>query len=370
MIDSEHCKIFGSNSTVIRRLFADIEGGVPFILWQYNFYCISTVVEFLANNTLSFLLKLGRAYITITHERAQYLGLKCNDNNALRYFLDNCFCTISNIKKIAGISYDKYNFDKRKFDIANSLDCQSLDVLRFLRILPSLLSVPITAEDAKNLQRIYGINKVNIDDVKLYITEQEKLRLVSKANIFIKHNDVVHKARLYNFCFGYLEHQVIIVGNPVRSAMPLVRIHSSCYTGDVLQSVLCDCGDQLHHALGLMTTEEKGGIIFYLNQEGRGIGLFNKLRAYELQHSGKDTIEANNALGFRSDERNFNVLKPMFDYLGISQCQLITNNPLKERALNAMGIKISQIVPSCFLPTQYNDSYMEAKIKKMGHLAF
>lgn len=163
---------------------------------------------------------------------------------------------------------------------------------------------------------------------------------------------------------GAPEHYAIIVGKPGKE--PLVRVHSSCYTGDLLASLSCDCRDQLQTAIEVMGKGE-GGIILYLMQEGRGIGLVNKLRAYELKHNGMDTVEANLALGFDDDERLFLPAAEILRKLGISTIRLLTNNPLKATALTEHGIKVSSCVPHIMETNQYNEDYMQTKIDKMGH---
>lgn len=145
---------------------------------------------------------------------------------------------------------------------------------------------------------------------------------------------------------------------------PLVRVHSECLTGDVLSSLKCDCGGELQMALKRIAKEQ--GFLIYLRQEGRGIGLFNKVNAYALQDSGLDTIEANLALGFREDERDYAIVKFIFDYYHLHQIRLLTNNPAKIRAFESM-IKLTRepIIVEC---NAHNAHYLEVKKTKMGHL--
>lgn len=146
----------------------------------------------------------------------------------------------------------------------------------------------------------------------------------------------------------------------------LVRVHSSCFTGDILHSLRCDCGEQLHKAMEMVEKEGKG-VVLYMNQEGRGIGLLNKLKAYKLQEEGKDTVEANLALGFRMDERDYGVGAQILRSLGITKIRLITNNPKKRAGLSGYGLQIVENVPVEVVPNPYNEFYLRTKRDKMGH---
>jgi 3,4-dihydroxy 2-butanone 4-phosphate synthase/GTP cyclohydrolase II len=163
-----------------------------------------------------------------------------------------------------------------------------------------------------------------------------------------------------------LEHLAIIKGAWTSEEPVLVRMHSSCLTGDILGSYRCDCGEQLHQALRRIEKEGKG-VVVYLNQEGRGIGLFNKMRAYKLQEEGRDTVEANIDLGFKADERDYGVGASILRKLELGKIRLMTNNPVKRIALEGYGIKIVENVPLEIEPNCHNRSYLQAKHDKMGH---
>ena len=161
------------------------------------------------------------------------------------------------------------------------------------------------------------------------------------------------------------DHFALIIGEP--GPLPLVRVHSSCITGDVLGSLRCDCGPQLQKAIEKMA--ENGGILLYLNQEGRGIGFANKMRAYRLQDAGLDTVDANRALGFQPDERSFAVAAKILKKLNISEIRLLTNNPNKPKQLTQYGIQVAERVPHWFGANCHNEGYLETKKNKSGHLA-
>jgi GTP cyclohydrolase II len=164
-----------------------------------------------------------------------------------------------------------------------------------------------------------------------------------------------------------LTHLALIVGQPDLKNAPLVRLHSSCLTGDILGSMRCDCGDQLRGALSKMQAEN-GGVVLYLDQEGRGIGLANKLRAYQLQDQGLDTYAANRALGFADDERDFSLAAAILRDLGISSLRLLTNNPSKVEQLQSFGITVTQRVPHETQSNPHNAKYLAAKGSKGKHI--
>ena len=165
-----------------------------------------------------------------------------------------------------------------------------------------------------------------------------------------------------------VDNAVALTMGDLSAAPPLVRIHSMCLTGDVFHSLRCDCHDQLHLALG-MIAKEGAGILLYEEQEGRGIGLMAKLRAYELQDKGRDTIEANLELGFRADYREFELPAEILKALNIPAVRLITNNPEKVAAMEAAGIRVVERVPATIPSEPTFERYLETKRDKMGHLA-
>lgn len=162
------------------------------------------------------------------------------------------------------------------------------------------------------------------------------------------------------------EHMAILKGEWKKDEPVLVRVHSSCFTGDILGSLRCDCGEQLQKAMRMVEKEGKGAII-YMNQEGRGIGLMNKLKAYRLQEEGMDTVEANLHLGFKMDERDYGIGAQILKHLGITRLRLISNNPKKRAGLTGYGIEVVENVPIEMLPNEFNKKYLLAKRDKMGH---
>lgn len=163
------------------------------------------------------------------------------------------------------------------------------------------------------------------------------------------------------------EHLVIALGDLSTPDPVLLRLHSECLTGDALFSLRCDCGPQLEKALERIAKEGRGAV-FYLRQEGRGIGLVNKIRAYYLQDEGVDTVEANEALGHDADERDYTLCEPMLSFFNIKAVRLMTNNPRKVKALEKLGITVTERLGHSIKPNEHNRFYLHTKAKKLGHL--
>ena len=164
-----------------------------------------------------------------------------------------------------------------------------------------------------------------------------------------------------------LEHIALIKGDIADGQPVLVRVHSSCATGDIFGSMRCECGEQLHKAMELIEKEGRG-IVVYLNQEGRGIGVMEKIRAYKLQEEGLDTVDANLHLGHQADERDYGVGAQILQQLGIQQMRLLSNNPIKRVGLEGYGLKVVETLPLEIQPNEHNAFYMQTKKDRMGHV--
>jgi GTP cyclohydrolase II len=162
------------------------------------------------------------------------------------------------------------------------------------------------------------------------------------------------------------EHIVLTLGNVANSEPVLARVHSECLTGDALFSLRCDCGNQLQAALEAIAREGRGAL-FYLRQEGRGIGLLNKIKAYKLQDAGADTVEANEQLGFGADMRDYSMLQPMIEHLGLQSVRLMTNNPRKVAAMEEQGVTVVERIALHTGSNPHNEKYLRTKVGKLGH---
>ena len=192
-----------------------------------------------------------------------------------------------------------------------------------------------------------------------------KIRRVAQANLPTEYG--IFKIVGFELPDSKKEHVALVMGDISNEEEPvLARIHSECLTGDALHSLKCDCGFQLATALRQIQ-EEGRGVLIYHREEGRGIGLINKIRAYALQDQGMDTIEANLALGFKADERSFAVCADMFELLGVKKVRLMTNNPQKVDTMKQAGINVVERVPLNVGENRYNTKYLDTKAKKMGH---
>lgn len=219
-------------------------------------------------------------------------------------------------------------------------------------------------DDLSKFREVHNLKIISIEDLKKYVDTYKKLEYVTKANMPTDHGEFdIHG--FYN-PITKKEHIVLTKGN-VSGDDLLVRVHSECFTGDTLGSQRCDCGNQLHKAMEQINKEGRGMII-YLRQEGRGIGLHNKLKAYHLQDKGYDTVEANIKLGFKDELREFSEAAYILNYFNVNSIHLITNNPLKINELKSKGIQINKRVESNIKPNKHNEFYLKTKQQKMNHI--
>ncbi len=249
----------------------------------------------------------------------------------------------------------------------------AIDLARMSGLQPAAALIEILNEDGtmarmpqlKEVARQHGIRIITIKDLIAYRLRQESL--VEKGVEADLPTEYGH-FRIIPFRqkSNGLEHIAIFKGEWTTDEPVLVRMHSSCMTGDIFASKRCDCGEQLHRAMQMIDREGKG-VVVYLQQEGRGIGLMNKIAAYKLQEQGDDTVDANIHLGFRADERDYGVGAQILRELGIGKIRLITNNPVKRVGLESYGLDIVENVPVVITPNEYNRRYLETKKLRMGH---
>ena len=248
-----------------------------------------------------------------------------------------------------------------------------VDMARLAGLYPAAALMEVMNEDGTmarlpELRKIadeFGFKLISIADLIAYRLKQESL--VEKGVEVDMPTEHGH-FRLIPFRqkSNGLEHVALIKGNFTPDEPVLVRVHSSCATGDIFGSMRCDCGEQLHKAMELIDKEGKGAVI-YLNQEGRGIGLMEKMKAYKLQEEGMDTVDANICLGHQADERDYGVGAQILREIGITKMRLLTNNPVKRVGLEAYGLEIVENVPIEVTPNEYNERYLHTKKERMGH---
>lgn len=241
----------------------------------------------------------------------------------------------------------------------------ALTLTKLARLLPAVLVAPARPSSA-DLARDLGLLVAPAADVLAYPASMAtRLHRVAEAEVPMEDAPDARVVAFRGPDAG-IEHLAILIGRPEDASAPLARIHSECFTGDLLGSLRCDCGPQLRGAIRRMS-HDGSGVLLYLAQEGRGIGLVNKLRAYRMQERGLDTLDANRALGWGGDERNFLAAATMLEELGLRTVRLLTNNPDKVAALAACGIDVRR-EPHMFAPNGVNDRYLATKAARFGHL--
>lgn len=249
----------------------------------------------------------------------------------------------------------------------------TVDLMKLAGLKPCGLCCEIMKDDG---------NMARLDDIRAF-SAKHRLRLCSVADVIayrLKSESLVEcledvdmptkfghfRLRMYRSMQDGLEHLALVMGD-LSGPPPLVRVHSECFTGDVLSSCRCDCGDQLHAAMSIIEKEGRG-VVLYMRQEGRGIGLENKLHAYKLQEHGFDTVEANVKLGFPPDLRDYGIGAQILYALGLKNIRLLTNNPQKIKGLEGYGLNVVERVPIIADPSKWSERYMKSKKDKMGHL--
>jgi 3,4-dihydroxy 2-butanone 4-phosphate synthase/GTP cyclohydrolase II len=251
----------------------------------------------------------------------------------------------------------------------------SVDLARLAKLKPAGVICEIMKDDG---------TMARMPDLEIF-AEEHGLKIATIADLIefrMKHESLIRRAAtatiptryggefklvVYENDVDKLQHLAMVKGDIQPDDEVLVRVHSECLTGDVFGSERCDCGDQLHTAMEMIDKEGKG-VIVYMHQEGRGIGLVNKIKAYELQEHGQDTVEANIALGFKPDLRDYGIGAQILVDLGVRKMRLMTNNPKKIVGLEGYGIKVTERVPIEITPTDKNIRYLTTKKKKMGHI--
>ena len=249
----------------------------------------------------------------------------------------------------------------------------AIDLARLSGLQPAAALIEILNPDGTmarmpQLQEVaakHGIKIITIRDLIAYRLQREQM-VEAAPEVDLPTAYGHFKDITFRQISNGLEHVALIKGSWEPDEPILVRVHSSCATGDIFGSQRCDCGEQLHRSMQMIDQVGKG-IVLYMNQEGRGIGLFNKMKAYKLQEQGEDTVEANVHLGFRPDERDYGVGAQILRQLGVHKIRLLTNNPVKRVGLEAYGLEIVENVPIEVQPNPYNERYLKTKQERMGH---
>jgi GTP cyclohydrolase II len=245
-------------------------------------------------------------------------------------------------------------------DHAHEAERAGIELAKRAGLLPAVLALPEDAVDSVEIEvharEVAAQRRREIDSLQVAVETRLPIAAVEDARLVV-----------FRSAAGGSEQVALLIGKPEPADAPLCRLHSECLTGDLFGSLRCDCGEQLNGAIARMA-EEGAGVLLYLRQEGRGIGLVNKLRAYQLQDRGADTLEANQQLGFDADERIYLPAAEMLRRLGFRQVRLMTNNPEKVAGLARCGIAVVERVRHVFPANGHNDHYLRTKAIKFGHL--
>ena len=357
------------------RAIADLRRGASVVFHgQSGYAAMVKPAEQVSEETLRELADetLARPYLLISAPRARAIGLKPKKNVlACSILLSEQFGPEEILQLIGDLPM---KIDPATLtvlpEIENSVAHVVLMLMRSARLMPAAIAAPISDNGPKSLSRWTsdrGHTLVHENAIKSFEeTSASLLREAARAKLPIQAAPDSEIA-IFQPKDGGTEHFVLIISGGDKIKNPLVRIHSQCITGDLLGSLKCDCGDQLQAAIHQMA-EAGGGMVVYLAQEGRDIGLVNKLRAYALQDEGFDTVEANHAIGFETDHRFYLPAATMLKALGHDTIKLMTNNPDKISQIESCGIKVEERIPLHVGRNPFNEKYLDVKREKTGHM--
>jgi len=346
----------------IARARTDLRLGLPVVLQDSRRLALIFAAEGLTDARMDAARQLGTPELAITAWRAETLRVQVYDGDLARMALP----ADANAAWVASVADPKDDLSTPMKGPFNTLRDGSADMHRLaIRLIKSAWLLPaalvvvvhkappqLTVLDAKSTSQALAAPIAHHEIVS------------GRVPISVSEAGRVHVFRALG---SSEEHVVCEIGRPMRDSPVLVRLHSACFTGDVLGSLKCDCGPQLQAALRQIG-EVGEGVLLYLNQEGRGIGLANKMRAYALQDQGFDTVEANHRLGFEDDERDFRTGADLLKRLGFGAVRLLTNNPAKVESMEAQGVDVTERVPLIVGRNSLNARYLDAKAKKSGHI--
>jgi GTP cyclohydrolase II len=352
----------------VARARADLRMGLPVILVREGVGLVLLAAETAREDRVAALRALaGPAVVAITSWRAETLKARAYDGDLARVAMPR-EADAAWLRDLADPARDLMAPLKGPLQTMRGGDATlhrlALLLAKSAQLLPCVLTVPAEAPAA--LAETHMLTLLDAAETADDLARHHDLLPVAAARLPM---EAAEAGRLHIFRpdNGGVEHFAIEIGRPDRGKPVLARLHSACFTGDVLGSLKCDCGPQLRTALAEMG-RAGSGVLLYLNQEGRGIGITNKMRAYSLQDQGFDTVEANHRLGFEDDERDFRIGSDILRRMGFSSVRLMTNNPRKVEMMEAEGIAVAERVPLVTGTNRHNAHYLDAKKSKSGHL--
>jgi GTP cyclohydrolase II len=356
-----------SISERLTRARGDLRMGVPLVLCGTGGAALVAAVETLDAARLADLRGFGAPVLAITARRAETLKARAYDGDLARVVPPDD-TGLDWLRSVADPADDLRMPMKGPLqsvrDGSPDLARAALGLAKAAHLLPAALLVPV--DKALSLAGSHGLTLLGLDEIAPVLAALPAMDEVVSARVPLVASNA-GRVHVFRPDDGGEEHYAIEIGRPDRSQPVLARLHSACFTGDVLGSLKCDCGPQLRAALAQMG-QEGAGVLLYLNQEGRGIGLANKMRAYSLQDQGFDTVEANHRLGFEDDERDFRIGADILRKMGFSAVRLLTNNPKKLAMMEACGLHVTERVSLRVGETVENQAYLATKAAKSGHL--
>jgi GTP cyclohydrolase II len=363
----------------VERAISDLRRGALIVLRADDHALLVQAAEGTTAADLARLSSLSKstASLLLTGQRAEILGLTKQTSGAVRISLSGGI-NAENVRMMADPASPQSRETPAPVSISEinpgtltgAAEIGAIELLKLACLLPAAVVAAVPDERLEYLSawaENQALLTVELDHVRNYQEiEARTLERVGEARVPL---DVSEEVEIVAFrpSDGGREHLALVIGRPDTGEPVLVRLHSECFTGDLLGSLRCDCGDQLRGAISEID-RQGGGIVLYLAQEGRGIGLVNKLRAYNLQDKGFDTIDANQQLGFDADERLYRPAAEMLRQLGIFRVRLMTNNPDKVSALGDWGIAVEERVPHSFPSNVHNEFYLATKKERAGHM--
>lgn len=336
----------------VERTISDLRRGFPVVITDGEQKLLAIAAENACESVLS---AFSPARLVLTAKRLDAIAPEQQHDKPAALQLHNT----KTLADICGSTGNIPSVPSASLTEASRLELSALQLVKLAQLLPAVVTCEL--ETSFNDPQYLYVDAQDIaiykDTIALELTEVCRTPLVLKD---------ARDAQIIAFRpnIGGQEHYAIVIGDINDS--PLVRVHSSCYTGDLLDSLACDCRDQLHSAIARMA-QEGGGIILYMMQEGRDIGLINKLRAYALKAQGHDTVDANEILGFEDDERLFLPAVEILKKLNIKSVRLLTNNPRKAAGLTQHGIGVRECVPHIMESHEHNEDYLKTKAERLGH---
>ncbi|MCY1128382.1 GTP cyclohydrolase II [Frigidibacter sp. RF13] len=346
----------------LNRARADLRMGVPVVIVAAGEVLVVAAAETLEAERLAAFRALGSPVVGLTARRAEVLKIAAYDGDLVRIALPS-EADVSWIRDLADPSHDLSRPMKGPFRAERAGDAApmraALALIKSAHLLPAAVAVTLSRAET-------GLTHLVLAELPALLAATTPFHPVAAARVPLAAAEA-GRVHVFRPEAGGEDHYAIEIGSPDRHKPVLARLHSACFTGDVLGSLKCDCGAQLAAALAQMA-EEGAGVLLYLNQEGRGIGLANKMRAYSLQDQGFDTVEANHRLGFEDDERDFRIGAEILKRMGFTSVRLLTNNPAKITMMERAGVAVAERVPLKVGQTRQNAAYLATKAKKSGHL--